>query len=262
MSLRSRVNKSGYCEITQYSTTNHIALDLVGKNYTIDDIVSHSDGVVETVVKNINYNTYGTNNKILGNYILIKHDNFYTLYAHLEYNTIKLNKGDRVVKGQIIGRMGNTGYSNGTHLHFEMRDINNNKIDPINYLDKDYNYINNDDNIYYIVKKGDTLSSIAKKYNTKVDIIVKNNNIVNKNLIYIGDRLIINSANNIKYLKNEKNNTSIVDALKQINIDSSFNNRKRIAILNGINNYTGTSIQNTQLLELLKKGLLINDNNG
>ena len=175
MSLRSRVNKSGYCEITQYSNTNHIALDLVGKNYTIDDIVSHSDGVVETVVKNINYNTYGTNNKILGNYILIKHDNFYTLYAHLEYNTIKLNKGDRVVKGQIIGRMGNTGYSNGAHLHFEMKDINNNKIDPINYLDKDYNYINNDDNI--------------------------------------------------KYLKNEKNNTSIVDALKQINIDSSFNNR-------------------------------------
>lgn len=252
MSLRSRVNKSGYCEITQYYSVNHTAIDLVGRNYTIDDIVCHSDGIVETVVKNIKYNSYGTNNKILGNYVLIKHNDFYTLYAHLEYNTIKVNKGDRVAKGQYIGRMGNTGYSNGVHLHFEVRNINGNKIDPINYLSNDFENSNVN---YYIVKKGDTLTSIAKKYNTTVDIIAKNNDIKNKNLIHVGDRLIINS--NVKYLKNDNNNTSIVDALKQINIDSSFNNRKRLAIQNGINNYTGTNSQNNNLLELLKKGELI-----
>lgn len=42
---------------------------------------------------------------------------------------------------------------------------------------------------YYIVKSGDTLSGIAKKYNTTVDQLVKWNNIKNKNLIYVGQRL-------------------------------------------------------------------------
>jgi len=43
----------------------------------------------------------------------------------------------------------------------------------------------------YIVAKGDTLSSIAKRYNTTVDALVKANGIPNKNLIYVGQELII-----------------------------------------------------------------------
>lgn len=43
----------------------------------------------------------------------------------------------------------------------------------------------------YIVKKGDTLSGIAKKYNTTVDKLVKDNNIKNRNLIYIGQKIVI-----------------------------------------------------------------------
>ena len=50
--------------------------------------------------------------------------------------------------------------------------------------------------------------------------------------------------------------TSIVEGLKEIGIDSSYSNRKKIANLNGINNYTGTASQNTQLLNLLKQGKL------
>lgn len=117
----------------------------------VDDVVCHSDWIVDTVVKNINYNSYGTNNRTFGNYVLINHGSFYTLYAHLKYNTIKMNKGDRVLKGQAIGRMGNTGYSNGVHLHFEVRDNNRNKIDLIRYLNNDFEVSE-----YYIVKKGDT----------------------------------------------------------------------------------------------------------
>ena len=51
--------------------------------------------------------------------------------------------------------------------------------------------------------------------------------------------------------------SSIVDALNQIGINSSFENRKMIAQKNGINNYTGTTEQNLKLLELLKKGKMI-----
>ena len=51
--------------------------------------------------------------------------------------------------------------------------------------------------------------------------------------------------------------TSLVDALKSIGVDSSYSNRKQIAELNGISDYTGTSAQNNQLLSLLKQGKLI-----
>lgn len=58
------------------------------------------------------------------------------------------------------------------------------------------------------------------------------------------------------YSKYNGSTTSIVDALKTIGIDSSYNNRKNIAKKNGISNYTGTATQNTQLLNLLKQGKL------
>lgn len=44
-------------------------------------------------------------------------------------------------------------------------------------------------NIYYTVKKGDNLTRIAKMYNTTVDQLVKWNNIKNKNLIYVNQKL-------------------------------------------------------------------------
>lgn len=50
---------------------------------------------------------------------------------------------------------------------------------------------------------------------------------------------------------------SLVDGLKSINVDSSLSNRKKIAKANLIANYTGTSSQNTKLLNLLKQGKLI-----
>ena len=50
---------------------------------------------------------------------------------------------------------------------------------------------NSNSSITYVVKSGDTLSEIAKKYNTTVSKIAKDNGIVNTNLIYVGQKLII-----------------------------------------------------------------------
>lgn len=50
---------------------------------------------------------------------------------------------------------------------------------------------------------------------------------------------------------------SIIDLLKRINVDSSFSNRKNIAIANGIADYKGLNYQNLKLCNLLKKGELI-----
>ncbi len=50
---------------------------------------------------------------------------------------------------------------------------------------------------------------------------------------------------------------TLIDCLNKIGVDSSYNNRKRIAIINGIENYSGTAAQNIELLELVKVGRLI-----
>ena len=60
------------------------------------------------------------------------------------------------------------------------------------------------------------------------------------------------------YPKYTGSSTSIVTALKAVGVtDTSLAYRKKIASVNGINNYTGTATQNTQLLKLLKNGKLI-----
>lgn len=61
----------------------------------------------------------------------------------------------------------------------------------------------------------------------------------------------------VYYPKYRGKSSSIVDALKSLSINSSKNNRKKIASLNGIKNYNGSAAQNTKMLNLLKKGRLI-----
>lgn len=50
------------------------------------------------------------------------------------------------------------------------------------------------ENTYYTVQKGDTLYNIAKKYETTVDNLAKLNNIKNRNLIYVGQKLIVSGT--------------------------------------------------------------------
>ena len=57
-----------------------------------------------------------------GNFIVIKHGNFYSSYCHLKKGSLKVKVGDRVRKGQVIAKVGHSGASSDTqaHLHFEM----------------------------------------------------------------------------------------------------------------------------------------------
>lgn len=142
---KCRVLESGMCIITQgYKKGVHDGVDLVNTNSKGDHLlgweVAHSDGVVVSYRNNCK----GFENGSYGNYVKLRHsDGYYTLYAHMEYNSVKVKTGDKVKKGQRLGYMGNTGYSFGGHLHWEVRKPNDEKIDPIPYLDKDLPSVDN-----------------------------------------------------------------------------------------------------------------------
>ncbi|MBQ3534294.1 MAG: peptidoglycan DD-metalloendopeptidase family protein [Clostridia bacterium] len=73
-----------------------------------------------------------------GNYIIINHGGGYTtLYAHL--STRKVSKNAKVKQGDVIGLSGNTGYSTGPHLHFEINK-NGSSYNPLNEF-KGFNYV-------------------------------------------------------------------------------------------------------------------------
>ena len=86
-------------------------------------VMGAADGLVVAV---------GHTNIGYGNYVVIAHGaGIATLYGHLLQTNVSV--GDRVVRGQVIGLEGSTGYSTGPHVHFELR-VNNLVTDPLPYL--------------------------------------------------------------------------------------------------------------------------------
>ena len=70
-----------------------------------------------------------------GNFIKIDHGYGYTtVFGHLDSFGVK--KGQKVVRGQVIGAVGNTGISTGPHLHYEVI-FNSRPVNPINFFSQD-----------------------------------------------------------------------------------------------------------------------------
>lgn len=74
----------------------------------------------------------GWNSTGYGNVVVIAHGSTFSLYGHLSRVSVRCNQ--KVGVGDVVGGVGNTGNSSGTHLHFEIRDANWNALDPRNYL--------------------------------------------------------------------------------------------------------------------------------
>jgi murein DD-endopeptidase MepM/ murein hydrolase activator NlpD len=90
-------------------STNHWGIDIAG---------NEGEGVYATdagVIVYAGWNDYG-----YGNMIMIDHGgSFQSLYAHM--SAFNVNCGQSVGQGDVIGAIGNTGSSSGSHLHFEIR---------------------------------------------------------------------------------------------------------------------------------------------
>ena len=152
--------------------------------------------------------------KSYGNVIVIRHSSgLETYYAHL--SKIKVEIGQEVFAGQIIGLGGNTGHSHGSHLHFEVRYLGQpiNPTDIISFTEhklicdtlclskKTFSYISESKKLMaknhsnskggkiYVVKKGDTLFAIARKHNTTAKVLSQKNRFKETRVLRLGQKI-------------------------------------------------------------------------
>lgn len=250
--------------------------------------------IVVKDVKYTNHNTVGTDT--YGNFVKIRHDDgTKTLYAHLKYGTVIVENGQRVSKGEKIGTMGETGNAYGVHLHFEVRKSDETRMDPKEFLYKAVENTNvsytekseesgvlnenikksenetNEEVIYNEEDAEKNDNNEPEKINENQNILEEDNTIddvfvkeikqeVLRTFYHKSDNVVgfdLKIDTNTYYLSNDNyQGGSIVDALKEIGIDSSFDNRELLALKNGIDDYKGTYDQNVLLLSLLVQGKL------
>lgn len=124
----------GYSKISSYygwrfnNTDFHTGIDITGSGVHGAPVVAANTGtVVHTKICPYNGYSYG-----YGTYVIVDHGGgITTLYAHLSAIDVKV--GDIVVMGEQIGKVGNTGWSTGAHLHFEVR-TDGKAVNPISYV--------------------------------------------------------------------------------------------------------------------------------
>ena len=112
-----------YVSCGWYGYSGHRAVDLCLRGGTLNAAIYAADGGT------VEYSGWSGG---YGNLIRIRHSNGYvTCYAHLNSRYVAV--GDKVSKGQMIGRAGSTGNSTGPHLHFEIR-YNGTPVNPLNHI--------------------------------------------------------------------------------------------------------------------------------
>ena len=129
-----------YLTITQGFKSSHLGIDMGWTSaHSGQAIIASEEGTVYQRADGWG-NTYngGKGKRIYGNYVILKHaDGNYTVYGHMAKGIV-VSKGQLVKKGQVLGYMGNSGFSNGQHLHYEFRkngfDKSKYAVDPLNYV--------------------------------------------------------------------------------------------------------------------------------
>ena len=98
----------------------HDGFDIALAGASQKELVAAKGGIVLKAVSDRQQNTYPYA-MTYGNHVIILHDDGVTttLYGHME--RVDVVVGQRVETGQVIGLLGNSGYSTGPHLHFEVR---------------------------------------------------------------------------------------------------------------------------------------------
>ncbi len=132
--------------------------DVFGK-----EVLSPGDGTVIQVINGAIDVLPGERDRSVGvgNAIIIDHKNGeYSLLCHFKYNSIKVQVGDKVTQGEVIGLCGNTGNTTQPHIHFNLQD--GPLMHKSNGLPAQFRKINVDDEIKenYEPIKGESVSNV------------------------------------------------------------------------------------------------------
>lgn len=110
----------------------HAGIDISGCGFG-SPIYSIGNGIVSAVTSNCaDRGYYGSScGGGYGNAVRIKYSGgIEVIYSHIMGSNIRVSVGQNVSKGQIVGYMGNSGSSTGTHLHFQIN-VNGSSVNPL-----------------------------------------------------------------------------------------------------------------------------------
>lgn len=111
----------GEKRVTESGEVRHLGTDFAAPKGT--EIFSIADGKVAAAYKGTLY----------GNTVVVDHgERVYSLYLHMD--SIAVKEGEKVVQGQKVGTLGNTGYSTAAHLHLSLK-INGVSVDPLRFIE-------------------------------------------------------------------------------------------------------------------------------
>lgn len=128
-------SKNEYCTADygprQPDYPTHKGMDFINASGGACSIIAVADG---EVIGTCNVIEGHSDVYTAGNYAIIKHSNgVKTRYLHMKRGTVCVKVGDKVKAGDKLGFMGDTGYSFGVHLHFDVND-GTSYVDPLPYL--------------------------------------------------------------------------------------------------------------------------------
>lgn len=116
----------------------HKGLDILvtGGETNTKPMIATTDGIVTEAVGGIYRDGVTTDGDGFGNHVKWRDvaGNIH-IYAHMHNPNPTVKKGDEIIGGKtLMGFMGNTGWSDGHHLHYEIRDKSYNPLNPIEYF--------------------------------------------------------------------------------------------------------------------------------
>lgn len=172
-------------------------------HYGTDVNLETGDSVLSAFDGKVRISRYS---KTYGHVVVVRHENgLETLYAHLSKKLVDTNQ---VIKaGDCVGLGGNTGRSYGSHLHFEVRFLDEAinpediidfkegklKIDTLLLNKSFYAYMDEVRELmkikWHVIRRGDTLSHIAVRYGTTISNLCALNGIKRTTILRIGRRL-------------------------------------------------------------------------
>ncbi|OGS35404.1 MAG: hypothetical protein A2293_04650 [Elusimicrobia bacterium RIFOXYB2_FULL_49_7] len=201
--LRDSVLGRSYCHPFNGYITSPFGLRKFFWHYGMDVKVKKGDSIrcaFDGIVRVIQNDRYG-----YGKVVVVRHyGGLETLYGH--FSRAKVEVGQRLKAGELVGLGGNTGRSTGSHLHFEIRYCGE-PFDPRDIVDFDNFVLKSDtlvltkanfdylaqarSTIAHVIRRGDNLGSIARRYGTTVRRLCALNHISGRTLLRVGRKLVI-----------------------------------------------------------------------